>query len=252
MAPLKDQKNSKTPSAEMPLDELGDLVDLENLEEFDLTSLEQIEDTSSQQTGVDDNALIETYEELTAKKALKFIRDHIKDYLDYQTVPNRRATDQTFRQNITHYLNKTNDLLKEIHAMLIERQLMSSWAIAETLIGEIDLTVSDIVRGDYGFTTFFENPKLLEMDISQLYILDYELIETLKAMRERVLTFKQIIQKDRLEDVDVWFETIDRLVGRVIRLGEDRAKLIGSYERISYQSYSFLKKGRKVGQLFPQ
>jgi hypothetical protein len=53
-------------------------------------------------------------------------------------------------------------------------------------------------------------------------------------MRERTEAFMDMTVRDYLEDVDLWFETIDRLLGRLIRLNDDRAKLIGSYERISY------------------
>ena len=89
-------------------------------------------------------------------------------------------------------------------------------------------------KADYGFTTFFENPKLLEIDISQLYLIDNEFIVALVRMRQRTEAFMDMTERNYLEDVDLWFETIDRLIGRLIRLNDDRAKLIGSYERISY------------------
>ena len=123
--------------------------------------------------------------------------------------------------------------MKEIHALLIEKQQMSTWAIAERLINEFSVVVREVDKGDYGFTTFFENPKILEMDISQLYLIDYELVEALRTMRERTSAFMKVVQRNYLEDVDLWMDTIDRLIGRVIRLIDDRAKLIGSYERIS-------------------
>jgi hypothetical protein len=56
----------------------------------------------------------------------------------------------------------------------------------------------------------------------------------MKIMRERIQAFMEIVTRNYIEDLDLWFDTIDRLVGRVIKLYDDRAKLISSYERISY------------------
>jgi hypothetical protein len=177
---------------------------------------------------------IETIEEINPKKALKLLRGLIKDYEDYQTVPNRRKSDFHFREYVRNYIYQINDQIKEIHAMLIEKQQMSTWAVAERLINEIASFSNDVEKGDYGFTTFFENPKLLEIDISQLYLIDNEFIVALVRMRERTEAFMDMTERNYLEDVDLWFETLDRLIGRLIRLNDDRAKLIGSYERISY------------------
>ena len=177
---------------------------------------------------------IETIEEINPKKALKLLRGLIKEYEDYLTVPNRRKADFHFREYVRNYTNQINDQIKEIHAMLIEKQQMSTWAVAERLINEIASFSKDVEKGDYGFTTFFENPKLLEIDISQLYLIDNEFIVALVRMRERTEAFMDMTERNYLEDVDLWFETLDRLIGRLIRLNDDRAKLIGSYERISY------------------
>ncbi|NHJ47847.1 MAG: hypothetical protein FK733_08675 [Asgard group archaeon] len=174
------------------------------------------------------------FEDLSPKKAWKQLRGVIKDYEDYQTVPGRRKSDQFFRAYVMEYINQTNDLIKEIHALLIEKQQMSVWAVANNLINEIGGLTREIEKTDYGFTTFFENPKLHEMDISQLYIIEWDFIVTLKIMRERIESFMEIVTHNYIEDLDLWFETIDRLVGRVIKLNDDRAKLISSYERISY------------------
>jgi hypothetical protein len=149
-------------------------------------------------------------------------------------VPNRRKTDFHFRQYLVNHLTKTADKMKEIHAYLIERQQMSTWAIGERLINEIGTFCREVKEGDFGFTTFFENPKLLEIDISQLYFVDLELIDVLETIRERTLAFLEIVQRGYFEDIDLWFETLDRLVGRILKLYDDRLKLIGSYERISY------------------
>ncbi|MBD3191364.1 MAG: hypothetical protein GF308_12010 [Candidatus Heimdallarchaeota archaeon] len=228
------EKNGNTRSS---LSRYGEeAFDLEEEEEIieDDETLEEIEEEESRKAKVIDGALVLSIEEISPKSALKKIRSHIKVYKNYETVMNRRTTDKAFRLNTAHYLTITNDILKEIHAMLIEKQLMSAWAIGERLIGEIDLTIRDLEKGDYGFTTFFENPKLLAIDLSQLYLLDYDLIETLIIMRKSVESFDSMVKQDLLDDVDLWLESIDRLVGRVIRLAEDRGKLIASYERISY------------------
>lgn len=213
--------------AAFPVEDEEEIVEEED-------ALEEIEEEKAVQAKVVDGAIVVSAEEISPKTALRRIRSHIKVYKNYETVLNRRVTDKAFRLNTAHYLTITNDQLKEIHAMLIEKQLMSAWAIGERLIGEIDLTIRDLEKGDYGFTTFFENPKLLAIDLSQLYLLDYELIETLIIMRKSVEAFFSMVQQDILDDVDLWLESIDRLVGRVIRLAEDRGKLIASYERISY------------------
>lgn len=173
-------------------------------------------------------------EEITPKKALKHIRSIIEEYEDYITVPNRRQSDVIFRTYITKQITSTNDHMKQIHSLLIEKQQMSSWAIAERLIDEYDSFSREVDKGDYGFTTFFDNPKLLEMDISQLYLIDFDLIESLKIMRQRTSAFMKVIKMDYFEDIDLWMETLDRLIGRVSKLFDDRAKLVGSYERISY------------------
>ncbi len=172
-------------------------------------------------------------EEITPKKALKHIRTIINEYEDYQTVPNRRQSDVVFRSYITKQINSTNDKMKQIHSLLIEKQQMSSWAITERLIDEYASFSRQVDKGGYGFTTFFDNPKLLEMDISQLYLIDFEMVESLKIMRQRTSAFMKVINMDYFEDIDLWMETLDRLIGRVIKLFDDRAKLVGSYERIS-------------------
>ena len=173
-------------------------------------------------------------EEITPKKALKHIRTIIDEYVDYQTVPNRRQSDIIFRTYITKQINSTNDKMKQVHSLLIEKQQMSSWAIAERLIDEYAAFSREVDKGDYGFTTFFDNPKLLEMDISQLYLIDFGLVESLKIMKQRTSAFMKVINMDYFEDIDLWMETLDRLIGRVAKLFDDRAKLVGSYERISY------------------
>ena len=202
-----------------------------------LENEEQVEETiiiDNLQTKIEIGGKEETSEEITPKKALKHIRSIIKEYEDYLTVPNRRQADFTLRTYITKQVQNTNDKMKEVHALLIEKQQMSSWAIAERLINEFAAFSRDVDKGDYGFTTFFDNPKLLEMDISQLYLIDFEIIESLKVMRQRTSAFMKIIKMNYFEDIDLWMETLDRLIGRVIRLFDDRAKLVGSYERISY------------------
>ncbi len=173
-------------------------------------------------------------EEITPKKALKHIRTIIDEYEDYITVPNRRQSDAIFRTYITKQITTTNDKMKKIHSLLIEKQQMSSWAKAEHLIDEFATFGKEVEKGDYGFTTFFDNPKLLEMDISQLYLIDFEMIETLKIMRQRTSAFMKVINMDYFEDIDLWMDTLDRLMGRAEKLFDDRAKLVGSYERISY------------------
>jgi len=173
-------------------------------------------------------------EEITPKKALRHIRTIIDDYEDYLTVPNRRQSDAIFRTYITKQITTTNDKMKQIHSLLIEKQQMSSWAKAEHLIDEFAEFGREVDKGDYGFTTFFDNPKLLEMDISQLYLIDFEMIETLKIMRQRTSAFNKVIDMDYFEDIDLWMDTLDRLMGRAKKLFDDRAKLVGSYERISY------------------
>ena len=177
---------------------------------------------------------VESIEDISPKKALKELKGILDEYEDYLTVPNRRKSDLSFRNYISEYINVVNDMIKEIHALLIEKQQMSTWAIAERLINEFGAFAKEVLKGEYGFTTFFDNPKLLEMDISQLYIIDYDLIRVLKTMKERTNAFMKMVQLNYLEDIDLWFETLDRIIGRTIRLHEDRTKLIGSYERISY------------------
>ena len=177
---------------------------------------------------------VESIEDISPKKALKELKGILDEYEDYLTVPNRRKSDLCFRNYISEYINVVNDMIKEIHALLIEKQQMSTWAIAERLINEFGAFAKEVMKGEYGFTTFFDNPKLLEMDISQLYIIDYDLIRVLKTMKERTNAFTKMVQLNYLEDIDLWFETLDRIIGRTIRLHEDRTKLIGSYERISY------------------
>ncbi|NHJ39002.1 MAG: hypothetical protein FK731_03145 [Asgard group archaeon] len=177
---------------------------------------------------------VNVLEEETPKIALKQLRNTIKDYEDYITVPNRRKSDFAFREYVKNYLNQTNDLIKEIHAMLIEKQQMSVWAVADNLINETASFSRDVDKCDYGFTTFFENPKLLAIDISQLYLIENDILKTLRVMNERTLAFMDMVGRNYLEDVDLWFETLDRFVGRLIKLHDDRVKLIGSYERISY------------------
>ncbi|NHJ85069.1 MAG: hypothetical protein FK734_06380 [Asgard group archaeon] len=177
---------------------------------------------------------VDTIDEINPKKALKNLHGSIKDYEDYQTVPNRRKTDAIFRDYFSNHINQTNDILKEVHAMLIEKQQMSSWSKGVQLTNEISSFSKDIDRGDYGFTTFFENPKLLEIDISQLYLIDHEIYEALLIIRERTEAFMHMVQLNYLEDIEDWFTTLDRILGKLIRLNDDRLKLIGSYERISY------------------
>lgn len=184
-------------------------------------------------TRIEIGGKVDEIEEITDKKAVKQIRNIIKEYIDYVTVPNRRKSDLSFREYIVKQITSTNDKMKEIHALLIEKQQMSTWAVAERLINEFAVFSKHVEKGDYGFTTFFENPKILEMDISQLYLIDFELVEALKTMRERTSAFMKVVQNNYLEDIDLWMETLDRLIGRVMSFFDDRAKLIGSYERIS-------------------
>lgn len=191
-------------------------------------------ESESQQTHIEVGGHVETIDEINPKKALKQLRNSIKDYDDYQTVPNRRKTDLQFRDFVRKSVNQTNDLIKEIHALLIEKQQMSTWAVAERLINEASFFAREVEKGDYGFTTFFENPKLLEMDISQLYLIDFEFLNSLRTLRKRTEAFMDMVQQNYLEDIDLWFETLDRIIGRLIKLNDDRTKLIGSYERISY------------------
>ena len=190
-------------------------------------------DLERRRTRIEIGGEVESIEEINDKKALKHIRNIIKDFEDYVSVPSRRKSDFNFRNYIVSQINYTNDKMKEVHALLIEKQQMSTWAIAERLINEFGAFSRIVEKGDYGFTTFFENPKILEMDISQLYLIEYELIEALKTMRERTSAFMKVVERNYLEDIDLWMETLDRLIGRVMRLFDDRVKLIGSYERIS-------------------
>ncbi|MEA2071465.1 MAG: hypothetical protein U9O98_09260 [Asgard group archaeon] len=189
--------------------------------------------TSTEQLRVDEDTIIKVKEEISPKKAAKHLRSSFREYTDYRTVPNRRKTDITFRENLSDRLNNANDILKEIHAILIEKQQMSTWAIAEKLIDEISSFSKEVKKGDYGFTTFFQNPKILEMDISQLHIIDFDLLGAAFRLKERIEAFNKVVRRDYFEDIELWFETIDRLVGWIIRLYDDRVKLIGAYERIS-------------------
>lgn len=188
----------------------------------------------SRQTRVEIGGQVNILEEETPKIALKQLRNTIKDYEDYLTVPNRRKSDLNFREYVKNYLNQTNDLIKEIHAMLIEKQQMSVWAVADNLINEIASFSRDVEKSDYGFTTFFDNPKLLAIDISQLYLIENDMLKTLRVLNNRTKAFMDMVERYYLEDVDLWFETLDRFIGRLIKLHDDRIKLIGSYERISY------------------
>jgi len=195
---------------------------------------EQGEETEPKGSQVEISGTILTAEEMTPKKALKQLRSVVNEYEDYVTVQSRRKTDKYFRDFVILNLTKTNDKIKEIHSLLIEKQQMSTWASADALINDIGLFLRDVVKGDFGFTTFFENPKLLEMDISQLYLVDNEILWSLGIIRERTEAFMEMCKFNYFEDIDLWFETLNRILGKLIQLNEDRIKLIGSYERISY------------------
>jgi len=188
----------------------------------------------AKQLNVDAGDRLGTLIDINPKKALKELQNSIKQYSDYISVPNRRSTDHSFRLFVKDTIIQINDRIKEIHALLIEKQQMSAWAIGERIINEIGIFSRDVEKGGFGFTTFFENPKLLEMDISQLYVIDYDVFDSLKNLQERTESFMQLVKLNYLEDVDLWFETLDRIIGKLIRLIDDRVKLIGSYERIAY------------------
>jgi hypothetical protein len=200
------------------------------VEEIPMSNQNEKQGTEQELRGTEQVILIG---EITPKQALKQLRNIVGEYEDYVTVPNRRKSDHHFRTFVISYLNQNNDLIKEIHAQLIEKQQMSVWAVANSLINEISTFSREIERIDYGFTTFFENPKLRELDISQIYLIEYDFIITMNEMRERINSFMNIIKRNYLEDLDLWFETIDRLIGRLIKLDDDRTKLISSYERLS-------------------
>ena len=119
---------------------------------------EKDSESESQQARIEVGGHVETFEEVSPKRALKQLRSVIKDFEDYQTVPNRRKTDSQFRKFVQSSMNQTNDRIKEIHALLIEKQQMSTWAVAERLINEAAFFAREVEKGDYGFTTFFENP----------------------------------------------------------------------------------------------
>jgi len=197
-------------------------------------AVEEAEEKETVQPRIEVGGEIKTFEEVTPKKALKVLRETIADYEDYQSVPSRRKTDEAFRKYVKETLTQANDHIKEIHAALIEAQQMSTWAIADQVINDLGAFIKDVDKGDYGFTTFFENPRLLEMDISQLYIIDYDFIKSIRVLNERISAFMEIVQQHYFEDTDLWFETLNRILGRLISLNDDRIKLIGSYERISY------------------
>ncbi len=192
---------------------------------------EKIEPTRSQ---VEIGGTIITTEEITPNKALKQLRNVVGEYEDYVSVQSRRKTDKLFRDFVILNLTKTNDKIKEIHSLLIEKQQMSTWASADALINDIGIFLRDVAKGDFGFTTFFENPKLLEMDISQLYLVDNEILWSLGVIHERTEAFMEMCRLSYFEDIDLWFETLNRILGKLIQLNDDRIKLIGSYERISY------------------
>ncbi|MFW9922455.1 MAG: hypothetical protein ACFFDW_04105 [Candidatus Thorarchaeota archaeon] len=202
----------------------------------DLNENQPPEETSEYENSrvrIEIDGKIDVSEEINDKKALRHIKNVVKDYEDYLTVLNRRKSDANFCNYVSQQIIATSDQMKEIHALLIEKQQMSTWAIAERLINDFASFIRYVEKRDYGFTTFFENPKLLEIDISQLYLIEFDIVETLKMMRERTSSFMKMVSRDYLEDIDLWMETLDRMLGRIIRLFDDRAKLIGSYERIS-------------------
>jgi len=196
--------------------------------------VEETEEKETQQPRIEVGGQIKTFEEVTPKKALKQLKEIVPEYEDYQSVPNRRKTDEVFRKYVVESLTQANDRIKEIHATLIEAQQMSTWAIADQVINDLGVFIKEVEKSDYGFTTFFENPKLLEMDISQLYIIDYDFVKSIRVLTERINSFMEIVKLHYFEDTDLWFDTINRLIGRLISLNDDRIKLIGSYERISY------------------
>ncbi|MHA1213147.1 MAG: hypothetical protein ACTSSH_11885, partial [Candidatus Heimdallarchaeota archaeon] len=108
------------------------MSDLENNE-----SVENLEETDTPRDEMELGGTVIIAEEVTPKKALKQVRNVIRGYEDYYTVQARRNSDKVFREFVQANLEQTNDKIKEIHALLIERQQMSAWSTGDGLINDI-------------------------------------------------------------------------------------------------------------------
>ena len=126
-----------------------------------------------------------------------------------------------------------NDFSKVMNFMIM-RKLTDSWKISNQTKRKLEMILKSAQLPDYRHSTFFTS-KSLEgyIDVSVLYVIEYEIIDSIKSIGTMLNEISENIELGELEQVEQSKKKLYDLTVEMEKMFFDRIELIASFEIIS-------------------
>ncbi len=169
----------------------------------------------------------------TLKKQKKELKKMIKGYKGYDKPKDRVDTNNAFVKYLQDKLTDALDLVREIQEAAIMSQMITIWSDLDGIVQNLKQAKITLEKTDYGISTFFDVPKLVEFDLSLLYRIEFDILSKIAQLKEKIIAFNDAMESGLLSDSTAKAEEIQEDLNNFISLWKERASLIRNYQKLN-------------------
>ena len=166
------------------------------------------------------------------KKGKKYLKKTMKEYSGYKKIENREQSEKAIKKLIINELQTFSDDLKKVHDKAISNYNVLIWEDIDSLLSELEVQILKIKALDYGDTTFFSSPKLKDLNLDYLYVLDAKLVKKLKDLE--VEDLDKSIKEEQIKKTKEKIKKITKSIETVKKLYKMREKAIKEYKKVKF------------------
>ena len=155
-------------------------------------------------------------------------------YKGYKNVKDREDSDVMFRERVVKDISKVINDFSRIMNFMIMKKLTDSWKISNQTNRKLQGILESAQLPDYRHSTFFTS-KSLEgyIDVSVLYVIEYEIIDTIKSIGMLLSSIEESMELDDMKEVEQGVKKLYEVTVGMEKMFFDRIELIASYEIIN-------------------
>lgn len=166
------------------------------------------------------------------KKEKKYLKKTMKEYSGYKKIENREQSEKAMRKLMINELKTVSDDLKKVHDKAISNYNILIWEDIDSLLSDLEVQILKIKTLDYGDTTFFSSPKLKDLNLDYLYVLDAKLVKKLKDIE--VEDLDKSVKEGQIDQTKENIEKIVKSIETVKKLYKMREKTIKAYKKVKF------------------
>ena len=166
------------------------------------------------------------------KKDKKYLKKTMKEYSGYKKIENREQSEKARRKLMINELKTVSDYLKKTQDKAISNYDILIWEDIDSLLSDLEVQILKIETLDYGDTTFFSSPKLKDLNLDYLYVLDAKLVKKLKDIEIEDLDKSE--KDGQTKQTKEKIEKIAKSIETVKKLYKMRKKTIKEYKKVKF------------------